>query len=142
MSSGEKKVITFGVFDPLHEGHRNLFHQAGKEGDSLLVVIARDSWIQARKKREPFRNEEERLAIVKKQPFVSEAVLGYEWPAKDRYGLLGELDFDVVALGYDQDFSEREVEEELKKRGKGGVVVKRMKPFKSDVYKSSLLRCC
>ncbi len=140
MSSSKTKVLTFGVFDPFHKGHEDLFRQAKEQGDWLIVVVARDSWIKVDKKREPLVTEDERLAVVKKQKLVDEVRFGYEWPPPDKYGLLRELDFDVVALGYDQSVTKKEVKKELWKRGKEGVKVKRMRPFKPAVYKSSFFR--
>ena len=37
-----RRVMVFGSFDPLHDGHRSLFRQARKHGDELVVVVARD----------------------------------------------------------------------------------------------------
>ena len=34
--------MLFGTFDGLHEGHFDLFRQAKKYGDYLVVVVARD----------------------------------------------------------------------------------------------------
>src|SRR5687768_10413206 len=101
------RVIAFGVFDPLHEGHKDFLRQAKELGDHLIVVVAHDSAIRAYKQREPQQTEEERLAAVKTLPFVDEVMLGRK--TADRYHLLGEVEFDVVALGYNQKPSDEEV---------------------------------
>lgn len=131
-------VLAFGSFDPIHEGHINFFKQARKLGDSLLVVVARDSSIQALKGRQPFQDEAVRLEAVKTCGVVDEAVLGETKPGS--YDLLSQLDFNVLALGYDQKPSDKEVIEELERRGKGDVSVVRLTSFKPDQFKSSHLR--
>jgi cytidyltransferase-like protein len=73
-----KKVLVFGTFDGLHEGHLNLFRQARRYGDYLVVVVARDSTVRENKKKMPKFNEQERLKEVKNNPLVNEALLGSE----------------------------------------------------------------
>lgn len=134
------KVLAFGTFDPLHEGHVHFFGQAKRHGDYLLVVVARDSAIREIKRREPHRDEETRLAAVQRLDEVDEARLGEDWPASDEFGLLGELDFDVIVLGYDQRPSEQKVTQELAARGKSKVKVVRLDPWQDDEFKSSKFR--
>lgn len=133
-----KRVIVFGAFDPLHEGHRDFFRQAKTLGDHLLVVIARDSSIRGRKNREPFQTEDQRLAAVTTVPDVDDAMLGREGGSP--YALLGELEFDIVALGYDQKPADDVVRQALDRYGKDAVDIVRLKPHKPGQFKSSLLR--
>ena len=37
-----KKVIVFGTFDILHQGHLDFFRQAKQYGDYLIVAVAHD----------------------------------------------------------------------------------------------------
>lgn len=46
-----KRVLSFGVFDLLHNGHLNLLEQARGLGDYLIVVVARDSFVRVVKKK-------------------------------------------------------------------------------------------
>ena len=133
-----RRVITFGTFDPLHEGHHDLFRQARAFGDELLVVVARDQTIRNAKGREPNTEEADRLAAVTSDSSVSDAQLGDEEPQK--YALLHSLSFDVLALGYDQEPSDAEARTLLDVAGKTDVEVVRLQPFRPDEHKSSLLR--
>lgn len=137
-SSMRRRVIAFGSFDPLHEGHIHFLRQAKALGDFLLVVVAHDSAIRAQKHREPYQSEAERLAAVSALDFVDEAMIGRE--TADKYHLLGELDFDVVVLGYDQEPSDDVVREQLDARGKHQVQAVRLEPYKPEQYKSTLIR--
>jgi cytidyltransferase-like protein len=126
------RVLAFGAFDPLHEGHKDFLRQAKELGDHLTVVVAHDSAIRAYKQREPQQTEEERLAAVKIVPGVDEAMLGRK--TADRYHLLGEVEFDVLALGYNQEPSDEEVREHLNEKGKYQVKIIRLKPYQPEKY--------
>ena len=131
-----KKVMVFGTFDPLHPGHLNYFEQAKKEGDYLIVVVARDKTIREEKGREPAQTEEERLKKIKELKIVDKVVLG---DLKDKLKVVKEENPDVLCLGYDQNVDEDVLRNKLKEIGLEPEI-KRMKPFKPEKYKSSKLR--
>lgn len=132
------RVLVFGAFDPLHEGHKNFFRQARALGDHLTVVVARDSLIRVNKSYEPQQSEEARLKAVAAADSVDEAIFGQ--PVAHKYELLKELEFDVIALGYDQAPSEEEVRCQLVLFGKQAAQVVRLKPFEPEKYKSTFIR--
>jgi cytidyltransferase-like protein len=134
------RVIAFGTFDPLHQGHIRFFQQARALGTALVVVVARDSWVRARKHREPREPEDVRLRRVRERPEVDEALLGDEWPSEDPYRLLASQRFDVVALGYDQEPADKVVREQLDQRGKKHVALQRLAAYKPEHFKSSLMQ--
>ena len=131
-----KKVMAFGSFDILHEGHKHYLREAKSYGDYLIVVVARDSNILKFKGREPRNNENYRLEQVKKLELVDKAVLGHK---DDILEVVKEFSPDVICLGYDQKtVDEGKLKLELEKRNLKAKVV-RAKPYKEDVYKSSKL---
>lgn len=132
------RVIAFGAFDPLHGGHEFLLKQAKSLGDYLIVVVARDTSIRRYKGRDPFQDEETRLKAVAVLPSVDQALLGNR--TAHTYELLSELDFDIVAMGYDQQPSSEEVRAELDARGKHNAEIVRLPAWKPEVYKSTILR--
>ncbi|MFH0867884.1 MAG: adenylyltransferase/cytidyltransferase family protein [Candidatus Woesearchaeota archaeon] len=129
-----KKVMAFGSFDILHEGHEHYLKEARGYGDYLIVVVARDKNILKFKGVNPKHDEDYRLEQVKKMDFIDEAVLGRE---NDVFKVLEEYEPDVICLGYDQ--KSWNLEEELKIRNLEAKVVI-AKPYKEDVYKSSKLK--
>lgn len=133
-----KKILVFGSFDPLHEGHKNFLEQAKALGDHLTVVVAHDAALRAHKAREPEAPAETRLVVVAGLPVVDQALIGNK--QANKYELLSELDFDVVALGYDQEPADALVREELDKRGKRNVEIVRLKAYKPEQYKSTIVR--
>ena len=109
-----KVVFMGGGFEIIHPGHLHTIEEAKSLGDVLVVIIARDSTIRRRKRREPVSDEKERLALVSSLRPVDAAMLGVEGVI---YEMLEKVKPDVVALGYDQYHAERDVEKEAAARG-------------------------
>ena len=132
-----KKVMAFGSFDILHEGHKHYLKEAKSYGDYLIVVVARDENILKFKGRKPRNDENHRLDEIKKLELADEAVLGH----KDNIlKVLDDFKPDVICLGYDQKtIDEGKLKLELKKRNLKAEII-RAKPYKEHVYKSSKLR--
>jgi FAD synthetase len=106
------RVVATGVFDIIHLGHVHFLEKAKDLGDELVVIVARDK--TARKmKHEPITPEGMRVELVQSLKPVDRAVLGYE---DDMYRIISEVRPDIIVLGYDQKFDEKELERELKKR--------------------------
>ncbi|MCU0859044.1 MAG: FAD synthase [Thermoplasmata archaeon] len=108
------RVMATGVFDILHLGHLHFLEESKKLGDELLVVVATDKTVRARK-HEPITPQKMRLEMVAALKPVDRAVLGKE--TGDFFDIVKELRPDVITIGYDQSFDERELEAELAKRG-------------------------
>ncbi len=129
-----KSVMVFGTFDILHEGHLHLFKEAKKHGDSLIVVVARDTSVKKIKGFAPHQNELQRLEKVKSCLLVNKAILGYE---DDFYKVIEEHKPAVLCFGYDQD--KQNIEAELKKRKIKAEIIT-LTPFEPEKYKSSIMR--
>ena len=56
-----KKVVIFGVFDGIHEGHLAFIKEAKKQGNNLVAIVARDEMVQKLKGKIPKYNEVERI---------------------------------------------------------------------------------
>jgi FAD synthetase len=120
--------MIFGTYDKLHKGHLNFFKQARKHGDYLIAVVARDKTVKKIKGRLPRQKERERLFFVSQK--ADKALLG---SLKNRYAVIKKYRPDMICLGYDQ-------EADIKKIKKFRIPIKRLKPFKPEIYKSSLIR--
>src|SRR3989344_3417585 len=130
-----KKVLVFGTFDGLHEGHKDFFRQAKEYGDHLIVVVGRDSTIVKTKGRPPKFNEQERLKAVQEYGLVNEAQLGNE--NMSPYIVIKEVNPDVICLGYDQTHFVDKLETALKEMSMGSVQIKRLNAFEPEKYHSS-----
>jgi FAD synthetase len=129
-----KKVMVFGTFDLLHQGHKDMFRQAKACGDYLIVVVARDVNVQRFKGITPKQNELERLDHVNDCELVDKGSLGHE---NDIYSIIEEERPAVICLGYDQ--NARNLEWELKQRGLK-VEIQYLLPFEPESEKSSIKR--
>src|SRR3989338_4811626 len=131
-----KKVMAFGSFDILHEGHKHYLREAKSYGNYLIVVVARDENILKFKGKKPRNDENHRLGKIKKLDFVDEGVLGDK---EDILKVLDDFKPDFICLGYDQRTIDKvKLRRELEKRNIKAEIV-RAKPFKENVYKSSKL---
>ena len=109
-----------GTFDLLHMGHIYYLKEAKKFGDTLVVVVAKDSTVR-KLKHEPITPEEIRLNLIKELTVVDEVYLGYE---DDMYAIVEEIQPDIIAIGYDQIHNENNIKSELKKRKLDAKVVR------------------
>jgi len=123
-----KRVMATGVFDILHSGHLHYLQEAKELGDELYVVVATDATVR-RRKHEPITPERMRVELVQALKPVDKAILGTEG---DMYETVRSIEPDIIAIGYDQAFSERELEAELRKRGLKAQVV-RLSKYEDDL---------
>lgn len=129
--------MIFGAFDGLHPGHLDFFKQAKNFGEYLIVSVGTDKNVAKIKGKEPLFNQKERLELVKQCKLVDLGVLGAE---KDFYKHIASYKPNVICLGYDQWATDTEVKKELKKVGLLKTEVVRLKPYKSHIAKSSILK--
>ena len=123
------RVMASGVFDIIHTGHISYLEQAKSFGDELYVVVACDNTVR-RKKHEPITPEEMRLKIIQSLKPVDYAIIGND--DGDIYSILTEIQPDIIVLGFDQTFDEKEIEKELQKRG-FKIEVKRANKLSDDL---------
>lgn len=122
------RVMATGVFDILHAGHLHYLNEAKKLGDELVVVVATDSTVRS-KKHEPVTPESMRVELIRALKPVDMAYLGKEG---DVFDIVREIKPDIIAIGYDQEFRERDLEGELKKHGIAAKVV-RLSKYEDDL---------
>jgi FAD synthetase len=130
------KILVGGTFDVLHEGHKYFLNEAKKQGDDLIVVVARDSHVKEFKGITPHHSEVERVKAVQNTEIADEVVLGRQGSIFD---ILSDIKPDVVCLGYDQKVKEEALKAELLKRHVNAKVM-RLAAFKPEIYKSSKIR--
>jgi len=79
MSSDEKPIVVAvsGYFNPVHVGHLDMFSEAKKLGDWLIVIVNNDEQVKL-KDRVQFMNEKDRIKIVKYFKPVDEVFLSID----------------------------------------------------------------
>jgi FAD synthetase len=131
----DKKVLVFGTYDLLHEGHKYFLKKASSYG-SLFVVVARDKTVLKIKKAKPWNDENKRLEDLQSLSFVHLAMLGN---LGNKYDIIEKINPDLIILGYDQvNFTEK-LEEEIKKRNIKCEVL-RLEAYKPNEFKSSIIK--
>ena len=131
-----KKALVAGTFDIIHPGHIFLLKQAKKQGDILIVVIARDKAVKKLKKRRPIFNEKQRLLNLKRLKIADKVLLGNHG---NKLKIISQIKPDVICLGYDQKIKIFSLAKSLKKMGLAPKII-RIKSFFPKRYKSSKLR--
>ncbi len=99
MGDGMIKVITYGTFDLLHEGHYRLLQRAKQLGDYLIVGVTSEEYDQARGKLNVMDSLMTRIENVKKTGFADEIIVeesqGQKFQDIQKYGI------DIFTVGSD-----------------------------------------
>lgn len=94
-----KKVITYGTYDLLHQGHINLLKRAKALGDWLIVGITNDSFDRERGKLNVRNNVLERVEAVKATGLADQIII--EDYVGQKIDDIQRYDVDTFAIGSD-----------------------------------------
>ncbi|NJD53258.1 MAG: FAD synthase [Candidatus Methanoperedens sp.] len=128
------RVLATGTFDLLHPGHLLYLSKSRALGDELYVIVARDSMIKHKPK--PIVPEKQRLAMVQALRMVDAAMLGSE---TDMFLPIRQIKPDIIALGKNQFFNEKELEAKLASRGIEAKVVRIQSFEQGELYSSAAI---
>lgn len=94
-----KRVITYGTFDLLHQGHINLLKNAKQLGDYLIVGVTSENYDRYRGKLNVKQSLLERISEIQKTNLADEVIVEeYEGQKIDDIIRLG---IDIFAIGSD-----------------------------------------
>lgn len=101
MTIENKKIMVFGVFDNLHDGHRFFIENALKYGNELYIVVTPTHAVEKLKGKLPFYSIKERTqALSKEFPdariIEGDTEIGLWSPIKN-------YSPEIIICGYDQD---------------------------------------
>lgn len=94
-----KKVITYGTFDLLHQGHINLLRRAKELGDYLIVGVTSDSFDRGRGKLNVRNNVLERVEAVKATGYADMVII--EDYVGQKIDDIQKYNIDIFAIGSD-----------------------------------------
>lgn len=94
-----KKVITYGTYDLLHQGHINLLRRAKELGDYLIVGVTNDSFDRDRGKLNVRNNVLERVEAVKATGYADQIII--EDYIGQKIDDIQKYDVDIFAIGSD-----------------------------------------
>ena len=96
-----KKVICFGTFDILHEGHKEFLKDAKKQGDYLDVIIISNKAVFENKGEYPINSQEKRIENLGKLK-IADKIIKVSDDLESNLGLIRFINPDVIVFGYDQ----------------------------------------
>lgn len=94
-----KKVITYGTYDLLHQGHINLLRRAKELGDYLIVGVTSDSFDKERGKLNVRNNVLERVEAVRQTGYADKIII--EDYVGQKIDDIQKYDVDIFAIGSD-----------------------------------------
>lgn len=94
-----KKVITYGTYDLLHQGHINLLRKAKELGDYLIVGVTSDSFDIGRGKLNVRNNVLERVEAVKATGYADQVII--EDYVGQKIDDIQKYNVDIFAIGSD-----------------------------------------
>ena len=94
-----KRVITYGTYDLLHQGHVNLLRRAKELGDYLIVGVTSDSFDRGRGKLNVRNNVLERVEAVKATGYADEVII--EDYVGQKIDDIQKYNVDIFAIGSD-----------------------------------------
>ena len=93
------KIITYGTYDLLHQGHVNLLRRAKELGDYLIVGVTSDSFDRGRGKLNVRNNVLERVEAVKATGYADEVII--EDYVGQKIDDIQKYNVDIFAIGSD-----------------------------------------
>ena len=115
------RILTFGTFDGLHDGHRAMLREAKNLATNyqllatsyLIVAVAPNSVVLDLKGCMPRHTSAQRIAMLKAEHLADEVILGdaetSSWKVVKKYKP------QIIALGYDQQELKEDLEAYLEK---------------------------
>lgn len=94
-----RKVITYGTYDLLHQGHINLLKRAKELGDYLIVGVTNDNFDRERGKLNVHNNVLERVEAVKATGLADKIII--EDYVGQKIDDVQKYDVDIFAIGSD-----------------------------------------
>lgn len=94
-----KKIITYGTYDLLHQGHINLLRRAKALGDYLIVGVTNDNFDRERGKLNVRNNVLERVEAVKATGLADKIII--EDYVGQKIDDIQKYDVDIFAIGSD-----------------------------------------
>jgi len=141
METTNQIVMVFGTFDSLHAGHENMFMQARTIAKKLInplivAIVARDKTVKQIKGHTPENDEKSRIQTLHETGWADMVLIGDK---KDKYLHIKKYRPSIIALGYDQFAFTLQLEKLIIDLNLDGKIV-RLKPYRPDIYKSSLIK--
>ena len=135
IKSHKNKVMLFGSFDYLHEGHLYLLNKAQEYGEKLIIVVAQDIIIKNIKGNTPDNPLSERISQLLK--YLPDAKITKGDIQNESWSVIKNYKPEIVVVGYDQEGLKNAL---IKVQSIYNFKLVQIDSFKPKKYKSSLLK--
>lgn len=132
-----KKVLVFGDFDILHPGHLHFLRRASRGTSLLVVAVTRAAVVKKLKKRLPLHSDRERLAAIRRIPYVTQAILGDK--TLRSFKVIQRIRPSLICIGYDQNALANEIRSYCL-AARLHIPMRTISAHRPDIYKSSAIR--
>jgi len=96
-----KKVLCFGTFDILHDGHEEFLKDCKKQGDYLIVNVISDGLVYKNKNKFPVNSQKTRVSNLESLK-IADQVIAVSDDDDKNLDSINDIRPDVIAVGYDQ----------------------------------------
>ena len=96
-----KKILAFGTFDTLHEGHVYFLAHAKQLGDHLTVVLPHDATVTELKNKQVKHPLESRMQNLATLGIANEILPGDR--IQGNWNVVRTIQPHIIAIGHDQD---------------------------------------
>ena len=131
------RVLAFGTFDGIHDGHRAMLKEAKSKGEHLTVAVADDRVVNMLKGKHPSHQQAQRILLVEAEGVADAVIAGDDQIST--WKILERAKPDVVALGYDQIQLKDDLERHFKSLAKKPTIVL-LSPYEPETHHNSKLR--
>jgi len=132
-----RTVAIFGVFDGIHEGHREFIKEARGKGEQLVAIVARDTVVEKIKGKLPVHKEADRIKTLLEVPEIDLVFLGDL--EEGTYKTLKEVNPQIVFLGYDQQALFANIKKAMEEGVLSNIELIFGTPYKPETHHSSIL---
>jgi len=132
----KNNILTFWTFDYVHKWHEDFLRQAKKYWDKLITVVATNKNVEKFKWKPPIYNIFERIEHIRNLDICDEIV---GWEENSPLKCIEKYSPKVICLWYDQKWFSGLLKEHIEKNNLNIEII-RLKAFKEDIYKSSLIK--
>ena len=129
-------VLTFWTFDVIHPWHQYFLNQAKFYWDRLVTIVATDENVKLFKWITPLNNKTKRFEEVKSL-WISDIVCMWDW--ENPLLWIDLYHPKVICLWYDQVWFSEKLKDYIKEKNLD-IKIFRIKPYKENIYKSSLIK--
>ena len=96
-----KKVLCWGTFDVLHQGHIDFLKDAKSRGDELIVIVISDESVYKNKRRYPKNKQDNRAKALRKLGIVDK-IISVPDNFETNFKLIASIKPEVIVFGHDQ----------------------------------------